>query len=69
MPRYTAFVAGVADALDRVRREHAGDVLMVSSGGPISTVVAQVLGAPARVVLPGEPGLWPQDVKAGAQAA
>jgi len=25
-----------------------GDVLVVSSGGPISTVVAQVLGAPAE---------------------
>src|SRR5207244_2349186 len=25
----------------------------------------QVFGAPARVVLPGEPGAWPQDVKAG----
>lgn len=25
----------------------------------------QVFGAPARVALPGEPGAWPQDVKAG----
>lgn len=28
----------------------------------------QVFGAPARVALPGEPGAWPQDVKAGGKA-
>ena len=44
MPSYAAYVAGVRDALDRVRAIPDGDVLMVSSGGPISTAVAQVLG-------------------------
>ena len=29
-------------------REHEGDVLIVSSGGPISTAIGQVLGVPAR---------------------
>lgn len=44
MPSYAEFVAGVNGALDHVRREHTGDVLIVSSGGPISTAVGQVLG-------------------------
>ncbi len=48
MPSYADFVAGIHAALDQVRSETGGDVLMVSSGGPISTVVAQVLGAPAE---------------------
>lgn len=47
MPSYADFVQGIVDALDRVRREHDGNVLMVSSGGPISNVVTHVLGAPA----------------------
>tara|TARA_B100001250_G_C19737516_1_gene761473 strand:- start:1032 stop:1394 length:363 start_codon:yes stop_codon:yes gene_type:complete len=44
MPSYADFQAGVSDALDRVRRDHEGNVLIVSSGGPISTAVGQVLG-------------------------
>ena len=48
MPSYADFVAGIHDALARVRAAADGDVLVVSSGGPISTVVAQVLGAPAE---------------------
>jgi broad specificity phosphatase PhoE len=48
MPSYPEFVAGIQDALARVRAQADGDVLVVSSGGPISTVVAQVLGAPAE---------------------
>ena len=48
MPSYADFVAGIHAALDEVRAETQGDVLMVSSGGPISTVVAQVLSAPAE---------------------
>ncbi len=48
MPSYGEFVAGIQDALARVRAQADGDVLIVSSGGPISTVVAQVLGAPAE---------------------
>lgn len=46
MPSYPEFVAGVVGALDHVRAHHVGKrVLVVSSGGPISTAVAQVLGA------------------------
>lgn len=48
MPSYTDFSAGVRAALDHVRNHCATDVLIVSSGGPIATAVAQVLGAPAE---------------------
>jgi broad specificity phosphatase PhoE len=51
MPRYADFVAGVNDALDRVRALADGDVLMVSSGGPISTAVGQVLGVRPEVTI------------------
>jgi broad specificity phosphatase PhoE len=45
MPSYAEFAAGVAGALAHVRAHHGnGDVLLVSSGGPISTAVGQVLG-------------------------
>jgi len=46
MPSFADFEAGVVAALDHVRTRHDGDVLIVSSGGPISTAVAHVLGAP-----------------------
>jgi broad specificity phosphatase PhoE len=51
MPRYVDFVAGVAEALDHVRSQHTGDVLMVSSGGPISNAIGQVLGTSAEGVI------------------
>lgn len=44
MPSYVDFVAGVNAALDHVRTHHDGDVLIVSSGGPISCAVGQILG-------------------------
>jgi len=52
MPAYEDFVAGVTAALDHVRaRHHTRNVLVVSSGGPISTAVGQVLGAPAETTI------------------
>ena len=49
MPSHAEFSAGVTDALDRVRAVGVGrQVLIVSSGGPIATAVAQVLSAPAE---------------------
>lgn len=45
MPSYTEFVHGVTSALDHVRQHCNGNVLLVSSGGPIATAVAQVLHA------------------------
>lgn len=45
MPSYDEFVAGIIGALDHVRAQHHGQqVLLVSSGGPISTAVGHVLG-------------------------
>ena len=43
MPSYVAFVQGVTSALDHIRQHHEGNVLLVSSGGPIATAVAHVL--------------------------
>lgn len=44
MPEYPDFVQGVTSALDHVRAQHSGNVLIVSSGGPISTAVGHLLG-------------------------
>ena len=44
MPSYSDFAAGVTRALDHIRSHHDGNVLLVSSGGPISTAVGHVLG-------------------------
>lgn len=52
MPTYRDFVAGVAGALDHVRANHYGkNVLVVTSGGPISTAVGHVLGTPAQTTI------------------
>ena len=51
MPAYADWVAGITAALDHVRRNHTGNVLVVSSGGPISTAVGQVLGTPAETTI------------------
>ncbi|MDO9071804.1 MAG: histidine phosphatase family protein [Rubrivivax sp.] len=51
MPSWADFRAGVAAALDHVRSTHAGDVLLVSSGGPIATAVHQVLGTPVEAMV------------------
>ena len=51
MPSYPDFVAGVTGALDHVRQQHDGDVLIVSSGGPISTAVGHVLGTSAETTI------------------
>lgn len=51
MPSYAQFSEGVAQALAHVRSAHEGDVLMVSSGGPISTAVGQILGVPAATTI------------------
>ena len=45
MPTYPEFLLGVTSALDHVRQHCEGNVMLVSSGGPISTAVAQVLQA------------------------
>jgi broad specificity phosphatase PhoE len=37
--------------LAHVRAQHSGDVLMVSSGGPISTAVGTLLGTPPESMI------------------
>lgn len=44
MPHYSEFVRGVTSALDHVRTQCTGNVLMVSSGGPIATAIGNLLG-------------------------
>ncbi len=44
MPSYPQFLAGVTSALDHIRQNFDGPVLIVSSGGPIATAVGHVLG-------------------------
>ena len=51
MPGYQDFRDGVAAALDHVRLQHTGDVLLVSSGGPISTAVGLILGTAPAVTI------------------
>jgi broad specificity phosphatase PhoE len=51
MASFADFQAGIVAALDHVRQQHQGDVLMISSGGPISTAVAHVLGAPGTTMI------------------
>jgi broad specificity phosphatase PhoE len=44
MPSYLEFKQGVIQALDHIRKNCDGNVLIVSSGGPIATAVGHVLG-------------------------
>jgi broad specificity phosphatase PhoE len=45
MPPHAEWRAGIAAVLDHVRAQGGGDVLLVSSGGPIATATAHVMGA------------------------
>lgn len=45
MPSYAEFVHGITSALDHVRWQYSGNVLIISSGGPISAAVGHILGA------------------------
>jgi broad specificity phosphatase PhoE len=51
MPSYPEFVHGVTSALAHVQAQHSGDVLLVSSGGPIATAVGHVLQTPPEVTI------------------
>lgn len=51
MPSHADFVAGVADALAQARQHATGDVLIVSSGGPISAAMGLVLGLVPEAVV------------------
>jgi broad specificity phosphatase PhoE len=51
MPSYPDFQKGVTTALDHARQHHAGNVLIVSSGGPISTAVGHILGTTPEMTI------------------
>ena len=51
MPSYTDFVAGITGVLDHVKTSYTGNVLLVSSGGPIATAVGHVLGTSPEVTI------------------
>jgi len=51
MPSWAAFLSGVISALDQVRQGGQGNVLLVSSGGPIASAIGHVLGAPPEAVV------------------
>ena len=51
MPSYSDFVSGITSALANVQAHHSGDVLLVSSGGPIATAVGHVLQTPPEVTI------------------
>lgn len=48
---WARFSGGVAAVLEALRASGAADVLVVSSGGPIATAIAHVLGAPPSAVV------------------
>lgn len=52
MPSWVDFSGGVRAALEHVRQHHAGqNVLLVSSGGPISAAMGEVLSTPPEVTI------------------
>ena len=52
MPSWVDFSNGVRVVLEHVRKHHVGhQVLLVSSGGPISTAVGEVLSTPPEVTI------------------
>ena len=52
MPSWDEFAGGVRSVLDQVRHDYAGhNVLLVSSGGPSSTAVGEVLGTAPEVTI------------------
>lgn len=51
MPSWAEFLSGVTAALDHVRQRCEGNVLIVSSGGPIATAVGHVLNAPPETIV------------------
>ena len=51
MPSYSEFVAGITSALEHICSHYEGNVLLVSSGGPIATAVGHVLGTSAETTI------------------
>lgn len=51
MPSWVDFQHGVTSALDHVRTHYQGNVLLVSSGGPIATALSHVLSTPVATTI------------------
>jgi broad specificity phosphatase PhoE len=51
MPGHAEFLQGITCALDHIRHQHNGNVLLVSSGGPISMAVGHVLNLEADSII------------------
>ena len=51
MPSHAEFSAGVAGVLGHVLQQGLGNVLIVSSGGPISTAIGQILNTPVEATI------------------
>lgn len=51
MPTWVDFQQGVTRALDHVCTHYQGNVLLVSSGGPIATALSHVLSAPVATTI------------------
>lgn len=52
MSDWNGFADGVHSVLEEIRHQHSGkNVLLVSSGGPISTAIGQVLGTSPEVTI------------------
>jgi broad specificity phosphatase PhoE len=51
MPSWHEFQLGVTSALDHIRKNCDGHVLLVSSGGPIATAVGHVLGTTPEITI------------------
>lgn len=51
MLSYPEFLKGITSALDHVKTNFVGSVLMVSSGGPISNAIGHLLGADQRATV------------------
>ena len=51
MPPYDEWCRGVLATLEEARRQGEGDVLVVSSGGPIATLVGHLLAVPAETTI------------------
>ena len=51
MPSYHDFVNGIREVLEHVRSAYTGNVLLVSSGGPITSAIGDLLGTPPNATI------------------
>jgi len=51
MATWQEFLSGITQVLDWIRESQQGNVLVISSGGPISSAIGHVLGAPTESIV------------------